>query len=261
MKTPFILIVMPFKNEAPLIIEFIRSMFKSYVTGFSYTLVLWDDGSREDELNFLYSNIDKIIPIIKHDNLGYTLAVHNIMNYAKAQAEYDHLMIINSDIKFEQGTFFSLVKRSLSNPNAAAVGGKIIKYNGNEIIHTGTRVENGQIVDPYCGLNRNDPKTNFVERRMWVNGAAILYKLDILRKENLNFDLEFVPSYFEESDLMTRLNLMGYSVLYEPRAVVHHIQNATHNKERNKYEQVFWGNWDKYLKKWKPYFGEKQLQF
>lgn len=261
MKNPYVLVIVPFKDETKLLVEFINSLFRSYVTGFSYSLICWDDGSTDDELNFLYNNISNMIVIAKHQNVGYTQAVYNIMEYAKSQTEYDHVLIANSDIKFEQGTFFSMVKRSLSNPNIAAVGGKVLKYDTPQILHTGTRLVNGEIEDPYCGLHRDDPKTNFVERRMWVNGCGVLYKLDILRKENLNFDLQFKPAYFEEADLMSKLNISGYSVMYEPKAIIHHIMNASHNHERSKYESVFWNNWNKYLSRWKPNFNSKQLQF
>ena len=44
-------------------------------------------------------------------------------------------------------------------------------------------------------------------------------------------------------------------------AKVEHVMNATHSKEREKYEKILWGNWNKYLTKWKPYFNSKSLQF
>jgi len=261
MKSPFILVAIPFKNETKLLVDLVYSILKSYISGFTYYMVCFDDGSSNEELDFLYNSIPKIVTIVKGDNLGYTQRAHDIIEYAKNQPNVDYLLLLNSDVKFETGTFFSLVKRVLSNPNIAAVGGKILEYDSNRILHTGTRLENEVIIDPYCGLDRNDSKTNFAERRLWVNGCATLYNLDILRKENLNFDLDFCPSYFEEADLMTKLNLLGYSVMYEPRAIIHHLMNASHNKEREKYEKVFWENWDKYLTRWKPKFNNKQLQF
>jgi GT2 family glycosyltransferase len=261
MRNPFVLIVIPFKNEVPLLLQLVNSITKSYISGFSWSIMFWDDGSRNDQIDLLWNSVSKDMVIFKHDNVGYTQAVWNILNFSKGETQFDHLLLLNSDIKFETGTFFSMVKRSVSNPNIAAVGGKILKYDTNEILHTGTRIKNGEIDDPYCKLDRNDPQTNFTERRLWVNGSATLYKLDVLRKENLNFDLDFSPAYFEEADLMSRLNMLGYAVMYEPRAVIHHVMNATHNKERDKYEKVFWTNWQKYLEKWKPLFNSKQLQF
>jgi len=264
MRWPFIFVAIPFKGEIPLLLECVNSLFPSYIKGFAYSMVLWDDGSTDEELNSLYFSLPQEvgIPIVKHDNVGYTQAIFNIFeDVLKNRSEFDYILLMNSDVKFRKNTLYSLVSRMLSNVNVAAVGCKVLKYGTTEIAHTGTRLENGEIVDPYCGLEENDPRTCFVERRLWVNGCCVLYNAKILRKLNLNFDLHFKPAYFEEADLMTKLVLRGYSVLYDPRAVIEHVINATMGKEKEKYEKIFWENWEKYLERWKPYFSSKQLQF
>ena len=265
MKYPYIGVFIPFKGECNFVLDCVYSIVNSYITGFSYFIVCYDDGSTEQELNYLWRSLKQNFPqdivIVKNNNVEYTQAVHNITEYCKRDTNLDYLLLLNSDTKLHRGTFYSLVRRMTNNPYIAAVGGKIIKMGTNEIQHTGTRLENKQIVDPYCGLDINNPETNQVERRLWVNGCATLYNLRILRKENLNFSLEFKPAYFEEADLMSELNLRGYSVLYEPKAEIEHKLNATMNKERDKYEKVFWTNWDKYQNKWKPYYDSKVLAF
>lgn len=267
MRKPFILVSIPFKGEVNFVIEAVRSILSSYVSGFTYTMILWDDGSDDSDLNFLWSSVPREILIVKNQNSGYTHSVYKILDLAKNDKSFDFLLLCNSDVKFHTGTFFSLVKRILHNPNYAVVGGKILKWNSDIIQHTGTKLgpdkEPGtvKVIDPYCDLHKDDPRTNFVERRLWVNGCCMMMNLKVFRKENMNFDLEFSPAYFEEADLMTRLNIMGYSVIYEPRALVEHYVNATMNKERQKNEEVFWRNWNKYLEKWSPYFNSKQLQF
>jgi len=265
MKYPYIGVFIPFKGECNFVLDCVYSIVNSYITGFSYFIVCYDDGSTEQELNYLWRSLKQNFPqdivIVKNNNVEYTQAVHNITEYCKRDTNLDYLLLLNSDTKLHRGTFYSLVRRMTNNPYIAAVGGKIIKMGTNEIQHTGTRLENKQIVDPYCGLDINNPETNQVERRLWVNGCATLYNLRILRKENLNFSLEFKPAYFEEADLMTELNIRGYSVLYEPRAVIEHKLNATMNKDRERYEIAFWKNWDVYKSKWEPYYGSKQLAF
>lgn len=265
MKYPYIGVFIPFKGECNFVLDCVYSIVNSYITGFSYFIVCYDDGSTEQELNYLWRSLKQNFPqdivIVKNNNVEYTQAVHNITEYCKRDTNLDYLLLLNSDTKLHRGTFYSLVRRMTNNPYIAAVGGKIIKMGTNEIQHTGTRLENKQIVDPYCGLDINNPETNQVERRLWVNGCATLYNLRILRKENLNFSLEFKPAYFEEADLMTELNIRGYSVLYEPRAVIEHKLNATMNKDRERYEKAFWANWEKYKSKWEPYYGSKTLAF
>ena len=264
-KNPYIGVFIPFKGECKLVLDCIYSLLTSYTSGYSFFIVCYDDGSTIEELDYLYRSIHNNFPhdilIVRNEPVGYTQAVHNITEFCKSREDIDYLLLLNSDVKLRVGAFYALVNRMNRNPYTAAVGGKIIKMGTNEIQHTGTRLENGKIVNPYCGLDANDPITNQVERRLWTNGCATLYNIRILKKEGLNFSLDFKPAYFEEADLMSELNLRGYSVLYEPRAVIEHKLNATMNKDRDRYEKAFWANWKKYKNKWDPYFGKKQLAF
>lgn len=262
MKQPFIMIVIPFKGQIDTTINCLKSLTKNYTTGYSYSIILVDDGSTDQEIEYLYQNKIFDCTIVKNNHEGYTKRVQNIFNVIlNNHPEYDYILLANNDIIFEPSTIYYLSKRMTTNCNISAVGCKVLQFNSNTILHTGTRLENGQIIDPYVGLDKNDIRTNFVERRLWVNGCCTLYNAHILRKHNLNFDLDFSPAYFEESDLMTRLNVLGYSVLYEPKAIIQHIMNKTTGEERDKYQEIFSINWNKYLNKWKPYFHSKGLQF
>jgi GT2 family glycosyltransferase len=265
MKTPYIGVFIPFKGEVKLVLDCIYHLMNSYTSGFSYFIICYDDGSSNDDLNYLHTsiinNFRSDILIVKNEHVEYTQAVHNITTYCKQDLRVDYMLLLNSDTKVHRGSFYNAVKRMQSNPNIAAVGGKILKMDTEEIQHTGTRLENGNIVDPYCGLHMNDPQTMQVERRLWTNGCATLYNVNVLRKEDLNFNLHFKPAYFEEADLMSELNVRGYSVLYEPSMVIEHKLNATMNKERDRYEKVFWTNWDLYKSKWAPRYSEKTLAF
>jgi GT2 family glycosyltransferase len=261
MKKPYVVVIVPFKGEIDYLTKLVYSLLDSYVSGFSYTITLWDDGSTDDELVKLYDSIPRMVHIIRHKNVGYTQAVWNIINLGKHESHFDYLLICNSDTKMRKGSFHAMVKRMISNNNIFAVGGKILKYDTNTILHTGTRIKNNEIEDPYCGLDVNDPIANKVERRLWVNGCSVLYNLDAMRNSDLNVDFNFTPAYFEEADLMTRANNIGYSCIYEPKAEIDHVMNATMGKEREKYGSIFWGNWEKYLAKWKPQFGSDALAF
>ncbi len=261
MKVPRICMIVPFKGKVDLVVKLIKSFQLQYASGFSYFMYCWDDGSKEEELQILWNSIPRELTIVKHEHKSYTAQICDAVNFVKQISDVDFLLLVNSDVTFKIGTMHSLIKRAISNPNVAAVGCKVLYAGKDEIQHTGTRLVNGKVEDPYVGLNKDDPVTNFVERRLWTNGCCTMYNLDILRKENLNFSMEFSPAYFEEADLMTKLNILGYSVLYEPKAAVEHIVNATMGLEREKYEKIFWANWDKYLNKWKNQFTSKQLQF
>jgi GT2 family glycosyltransferase len=254
MRRPYVMMVIPFKGKTELNMQFLSQIRHLYVTGFTYGILFWDDGTPLDELNAFYNAIPRDIGIAKHDHQGYTKACYDIFETFKLDTRIDYLLLCNNDIKFRPGSFFALVNRMMHNANYSVVGGKILEWEGDKIIHTGTVIKDGKVFDPYVGLDCNTPEANTVQRRLWVNGCCSLYNMDILRKEDLNFSLDFCPAYFEESNLQTELNNRGYPVIYEPRAEIHHAVNQTMNSERDKYEKVFWTNWQKYLDKWESQF-------
>lgn len=263
MKLPVVTVAIVFKGQIPLLMETIRTLMSSYVSGFNYSLILWDDGSPDSDVDFLYNSIPKNILIAKNANVGYTKAVYNLVEKCKSYQTMDYLLIANSDLKFRTGSFYALVQRMLSNENIGVVGGKILEYDGDNIIHTGTTVnkERDGVRDPYCGLHKHDPRTMHVERRLWVNGCCALYNLNVLRKNNLNFNLDFSPAYFEEADLMTELNVLGHPIMYEPRAEIGHYVNGTMGNDREKYHPIFNENWERYKTKWFPRFKEDVFDF
>jgi len=259
-----VLVAIPFKNKSDLTISCLESLIRSYVSGLTYEILLISDGSKNEEINNVLKNnpYGNTIQLKKQQNVGYTKTIYDVVEYAKKRG-FDYLLLSNNDIKFLHGTLYSLVKKISSNPNIANVGCKILHWTDDVIIHTGTRINKkceNWIENPYCGLSPDDPIVNFSERRLWNNGCCSIYNLDILRKENMNFDLSF-SIYFEESDLMTRFNLKGYSVLYEPRSIVRHKVNATVGDDIEKYGPIFNKNWELYLSKWKKYFNSKMLYF
>jgi len=264
MRKPSVLVAIPFKGEIDYLVAAVDSIMREqYVSGINYSFVLWDDGSSDDELNHLYNSVDKRVLIFRNENVGYTRAVYNIFDYFMKNTPTDYILLANSDIKFRKGSFYAMVSRMNMNANYAVVGGKILDYNGDMIIHTGTIVNSDGtgVLDPYCSLHKDDPLANNMERRLWTNGCASLYNLNVLRKENLNFDLNYTPAYFEESKLCTSLNLLGYSVIYEPKCEIGHKRNVTMNQKRSENEKYFWANWQRYQDECFPLFKSPRLQF
>jgi len=247
MKTPHTLVMIPFKGEIPLLIQSLKSILDSYISEFSYAMILWDDGSTDQELNILWNNIPQFITIIKNNYVGYNQTIYNMLNWVKYGSNSDLLLLCNSDIKVHTRTFFSITQAILHNPNIAAVGGKVLNMGTDLIKHTGVRLEGNNIIEPYIGLNKSDSRTNFKERRLWVDSSCVMYNLDILRKENLNFDIDS----FGEENLMTKLNLLGYSIMYDPKSEIEHLGESSHNHQQK--------NWDQYKTKWEPLYSKLQF--
>jgi hypothetical protein len=84
----------------------------------------------------------------------------------------------------------------------------------------------------------------------WVSGAGFMARFDILR--DVNF---FTPDYFlyfEEVDLMRRINNAGWKVCYIPQARIRHIAGAATGLNRatlkRKRQPKYW------YESWRLYF-------
>ena len=131
MRKPYVLVAIPFKSQVKLLKEAVFSFLESYVSGMTFSIILWDDGSKVEELDELYNSIPRQVTIVRHENVGYTKAVHNIVNFCKSESRIDYLLLCNSDIKMRKGSFYSIVNRMLTNNNIGAVGG-VLKYGTDE---------------------------------------------------------------------------------------------------------------------------------
>jgi len=260
---PRVLVVIPFIGKPEFVKSCLDSVLNSKIHDFDLTITLLDDGSSSEDLDKLRNlGVPDAFIVRNSKNIGYTRSVYNIVEYSKLN-NFNYLLLCNSDVSILQHSIQTLVERMISNSNISVVGCKVLDWNSDHIIHTGTRINRNcenWIENPYCGLRVDDKHTKFVERRLWVNGCCALYNIDILKKENLNFSLEFSPAYFEESDLCTELNLRKYSVIYDPSAVVRHFVNAT-VRDYPEYNKIFSDNWNKYLSKWQKYFNSPILNF
>lgn len=252
-----VLIAIPFMNGTDFLQRAIDGLKDS-----NYTILLVNDGSSLNESESarnICKNSSKIHMVTNTVNIGYVHTINRIIGEA-IRRNIDFLILANSDTIFTDTDVEALLDL-IQRPNVVAVGGKIVDYDtGTKIIHTGTRLENGEIVDPYIGRDFQDPIVNDIERRLWVNGCAVAYDMGIFRHYGFKFDTAFSPAYFEESDLMTMFNLMGLTVLYQPKAEIRHFVKATMGKDP-KSPKIFWDNWNKYLARWAPFFSSKQLQF
>lgn len=86
----------------------------------------------------------------------------------------------------------------------------------------------------------------------WVAGAAVMFRLDVLRKVGL-FDPDFFL-YYEEVELMHRIARAGWRIAYVPRARVLHAEGAatqvkSGQPERRARPAYWYGSWRLYYLK------------
>jgi GT2 family glycosyltransferase len=188
-----------------------------------HEVILYDNGSTEETVNFLKTKIDGQFPAVKviygDTNLGPAQGRRKALEYANGT----WFIIFDNDEIPEPGWLEELLVRAESNPGTGAVCCRVTFPNG-KLQFSGGKVEqpdpNDQIIDlglhdfgkPYddlatCGFREVD----------WCPIGATLFTLNIAPYLHDGY-----PNTFEDAGVSFALKKAGYRLLNAPGALVWH---------------------------------------
>lgn len=218
-------------NSFPFLKTFLGSVLNQSYQDFS--LVFIDNASPEkDALDFMHQNFDsdeRVSIIANTTNKGYSKAANQGIRIALGKGS-EFVCIANPDMIFELDYFEKLIGRMRYLPRAAALTGKIYKYDykndkpTNVIDTVGLfAFRNRRVIDEGQGVI---DEGQFGEEKevFGVSGACPLYRLSALE------DIKVLDEYFDEDffmykedvDLSWRFLLYGWKSIYCPEAVAYH---------------------------------------
>jgi GT2 family glycosyltransferase/glycosyltransferase involved in cell wall biosynthesis len=188
-------------------------------------VIVVDDASGDPAVARL-DRVEGIRVIRQTRNLGFL----HTCNAAAKSAIGVHLLFLNNDTEPCAGWLDAMLALARARPDAGAVGAKLIYPDGR------LQEAGGIIWNDATGWNygRGDdpakPEYNYVREVDYCSGAALLVPSAVFASLG-GFDPRYAPAYFEDTDLAFRLREAGYKVLYEPRAVVVHLEGASHGTD------------------------------
>lgn len=164
------------------------------------------------------------------DNVGYGSAVNVGVTTLSPGTD---VLVANPDLSFEPGAIDALVATLAREPDAGAVGPRIINPDGTDYpsarnipsIRTGA----GHAVfatiwprNPWTRAYRDERSAPDMRRDVgWLSGACLLVRRAAFDAIS-GFDGGYFM-YFEDVDLGWRLGRAGWRNVYEPAASVHHL--------------------------------------
>lgn len=207
--------------------------------------------------------LDWVTVIQSNTNGGFGAGNNIGHRYIESQGWSPHyLYLLNPDTHVKEQAILRLVETLNQHPNCAAVGSQLEAQDGH--LHTSAfrfptvgrefvgSVQLGVLQAAFPKEQVSMHPGDQSEQVDWVAGASVLFSYDVFHKIN-GFDEQFFL-YYEEVDLMLRLQRAGYETWYEPTSrVIHQEGQSTglsHGQTSKKQTPSYWfDSWRHYYSK------------
>jgi GT2 family glycosyltransferase len=242
-RNPRVSILVPFFNEVSHTVECVASIIHSK-TRTRFEVVMADDASTDQSVSIL-SKIGNLRIIRQELNVGF---LENC-NKAYKACKGEFILLLNNDAQLTPGCLDIMVDALDGNPDAAAVGPKIL-YPDGRLQEAGCTLDRDGI-STMVGLfaDPTRPEYNYKRDVHYCSGAALM-----VRRSEVGdrlFDDRFKPAYCEDADLCLRLLSRGRRVIYVPQAeVVHHLSVSADKRSSFRRLQTVTSNQQKLTEKW-----------
>ena len=192
-------------------------------------IIIADNNSKDDSINFLNKNYPKIRQINFDQNYGFTGGY----NKALDQIEAEYFVLLNSDIEVSENWLTPLINLMDSDSSIAACQPKILSYHQKEYFEYAGAA--GGYIDkygyPFCRgrildtVEKDNAQHNEIKEVFWATGACMLVRANLYKKTG-GLDDDFF-AHMEEIDLCWRLKNLGYKIVCNPKSTIYHVGGGT----------------------------------
>lgn len=216
---PCVSIVIVLYNQAGLTLQALDALAGQRAVAFETIIV--DNGSG-DETHDLLQRIEGARILRNGENRGFLHAA----NQGAAMARGRHILFLNNDVILQQGALQAAVERLESAADIGVVGGRIVLADGRLQEAGCIAFGDGWTIGYGRGEDPNGPEYRFVRDIDFCSGAFLLVRGELWRTLG-GFDPLYAPAYYEDTDLCLRVWAGGYRVVYEPAALMLHIEGGS----------------------------------
>lgn len=214
-----------FPNTLPALIKALEYTRKNY------EIIIIDDCSSDQSLDFLNKNYPQIKILKNENNLGFSKTI----NKGIFASKHELILLLNSDVKLSEDYFIDQFKY-FELPDTFGVMGKIIGWDDEE-------VQDGAKYPEFEGFKLKTSLNYLpceIENKdflfsLYLSGANALVSREKLIQLG-GFNELFSPFYIEDVDLSVRAWRCGYTCYFEPKAICRH---KTSESIRTKEKKVF----------------------
>ncbi|CCI05278.1 glycosyltransferase [Microcystis aeruginosa] len=243
---PLVSIIIPVYNQFAYTFNCLESLSVNLSSDLAYEVIIVNDASTDETLEQLATLVKGIKVLTNAENSGFIRSC----NYGASQAKGQYLYFLNNDTRILENCLESLLKLIVNTPRVGAVGSKLIYANSKQQ-EAGGIIWNSADGWNYGRLDSPDePEYNYVRPVDYCSGASLLVPTDLFKQLG-GFSQDFIPAYYEDTDLCFAIRELGYQVLYQPQSNVIHYEGITSGTDLSsgiKQYQVI--NQTKFREKW-----------
>ncbi|MFM6589337.1 MAG: glycosyltransferase [Microcystis panniformis] len=243
---PLVSIIIPAYNQFAYTFNCLESLSVNLSSDLAYEVIIVNDASTDETLEQLATLVKGIKVLTNAENSGFIRSC----NYGASQAKGQYLYFLNNDTRILENCLESLLKLIVNTPRVGAVGSKLIYANSKQQ-EAGGIIWNSADGWNYGRLDSPDePEYNYVRPVDYCSGASLLVPTDLFKQLG-GFSQDFIPAYYEDTDLCFAIRELGYQVLYQPQSNVIHYEGITSGTDLSsgiKQYQVI--NQTKFREKW-----------
>jgi GT2 family glycosyltransferase len=186
-------------------------------------LLVVDNGSRDDSLEYLASHWPAVDVVALPDNVGVTAALNRGL---EAAADAEFVALFNNDMEMEPDCLSELVRALREHPEAGSAGAKLVDFHRRDVLDgTGDTLRWTGLATRRGHGEPDDGRYSEPEPVFGACGGAALYRRSTLDHVGL-LDESFF-AFSEDVDWAMRAQLAGWTCRYVPSAVVYHMGSAT----------------------------------
>ena len=216
---PIVSVLLVVHNRAELTLRCLRTLRQRLSIPFEVVIV---DNDSTDATQILLERLCGVTVLPRDQNLGFLRAC----NLAAESARGTYLLFLNNDTQIQTGSVEAALETLSRDLSIGAVGGRLVFPDG-RLQEAGSIIWN----DGSCaGYGRNDwpdaPQYAYRRDVDYCSAAFLLTPAQTFRDLG-GFDDQYQPAYYEDADYCVRLWKSNRRVVYEPRAVVQHVEFAS----------------------------------
>jgi GT2 family glycosyltransferase/glycosyltransferase involved in cell wall biosynthesis len=211
-----------------------------------FEVIVVDDAYSEP-LDTSSLGVEGVRVICNKENLGFLRSCNQAMTSARG----DYLLLLNNDTLVHPGAVEALLNTFEDHETAGAVCAQLRFEDGSLQEAGGIVWRDGSAWNWGRGEDPCDPRFSYPREVDYGSAAALMVERALWERIG-GFDESFVPAYYEDTDFCFAVRAAGYRVIYQPQAVVTHLEGVSHGTDTGagmKSHQVT--NQGRFAEKWR----------